>query len=270
MRTILICAVLVLAAAGCGGDGPGGEGTTVAAGAYPLAFLAGEIAAAGVTVEDLTPPGVEPHDLELGPRDVARVREADVVFLLHGFQPAVEQAAEGAGGDVVNLLPTGSDGDPHLWLDPSEATVLAERMAEHMPVDRARVQVLLHRLEELDIQYEVGLGDCERHSIAVSHAAFGQLADRYGLEQIPLAGRTPGAEATPEDLARAARLVRERGITTIFVEPLVAPDEAETLARETGTKTAVLDPVESEPEGGNYFSAMQANLAALREALGCR
>jgi zinc transport system substrate-binding protein len=259
---------------GCGGGGGSDGGTTVVAASYPLAFLVEEIAADGVTVENLTPAGVEPHDLELGPRDVARVRAADIVLLLGGFQPAVEDAARGSGATVLDLLPEGAT-DPHVWLDPTEYARLAPKVAEVVPADAARVQVLEHRLEELDIQYEVGLADCERREIVVSHAAFGALAARYDLEQIPLAGLTPGAEATPKDLERVARLVRERGITTIFVEPLVAPGEAEAIARETGAQTAVLDPIEgltkeAQERGDDYFSLMQANLTALREALGCR
>ena len=71
------------------------------------------------------------------------------------------------------------------------------------------------------------------------------------------------------------RQVRSVGATTVFFETLVSPRLAETVAREVGATTAVLDPLEGLTEeqiaaGEDYFSVMRENLAALREALGCR
>ena len=69
--------------------------------------------------------------------------------------------------------------------------------------------------------------------------------------------------------------VRSSGATTVFVEPLLSPEIAEVVARETGARTEVLNPLEGLTEeelerGENYLSVMRANLAALREGLGCR
>ena len=69
--------------------------------------------------------------------------------------------------------------------------------------------------------------------------------------------------------------MRSIGATTVFFETLVSPRLAETVAREVGATTAVLDPLEGLTEeeiaaGEDYFSVMRENLAALREALGCR
>ena len=71
------------------------------------------------------------------------------------------------------------------------------------------------------------------------------------------------------------RQVRAVGATTVFFETLVSPRLAETVAREVGATTAVLDPLEGLTKkeasaGENYFSVMRENLAALRKALGCR
>lgn len=280
---VLIRAGLLLAAvalfSGCGGEDSGGEDEErleVVASFYPLAFAA-ERTAPDADVENLTPPGVEPHDLELAPRDVARVRGADVVLYLGGgFQPAIEDAAEGAEGTALDLLVELGTlrEDVHVWLDPERYGEVVRRIARELTGDERSARLMLHRLDELDGIWELGLERCERREIVVSHAAYGFLAEAYGLEEIPLA-QSPDAEATPRDLERIARLVGERGITTVFVEPLASPEEAETIARETGTEVAVLDPVEGlteeqEAAGEDYFSIMLANLEALRSALGCR
>jgi len=109
----------VVVAAGCGGSQSTDGRTRVVAAFYPLAYAAEQIGGATVEVRNLTPPGAEPHDVELSPREVEAVRSADVVLYLGGgFQPAVEQAVAGASGTVVDVLPGLAVGDdPHVWLD---------------------------------------------------------------------------------------------------------------------------------------------------------
>src|SRR2546429_6821155 len=122
-------AALALIAAGCGAASGAKGRTTVVAAFYPLAYAAEQVGGAKVEVRNLTPPGAEPHDIELTPGDVGRLQQADVVlYLSHGFQPAVEQAVASARGKRVDVLAglglrrgvgdeTGKS-DPHVWLDP--------------------------------------------------------------------------------------------------------------------------------------------------------
>ncbi len=280
MRIILItaAAVLGLAAGACGGSaGASDDRDQVVAAFYPLAFAAIETAGDRFSVHDLTPSGSEPHDLELSIRDVERIRSAAFVLILGGgFQPSVEDAAEQAEGDVLDLLAKlnlHSD-DPHVWLDPKLYGQIVREVAAELG-DESSAEPLVERLEALDTELRAGLADCDRRELVTSHAAFGHLAEAYDLEQIPIAGLSPEAETTPKDLERIAGLVRETGVTTVFVEPLAPPDEAETIARETGTRTETLNPIEGLTQdeverGEDYFSLMRANLAVLREALGCR
>lgn len=276
---VLILA-LGLGAAACGDDGPSSSGKTeVVASFYPLAFAAESIGGPTVEVTNLTSAGTEPHDVELSVRDVERVRSADVVLYLgSGFQPAVERAVDGADVEAIDLLadPTSTDEgiDPHVWLDPLRYTEIANRIGEVL--DRpAAARQFGQRLRDLHQELEQGLAECERREIVTSHDAFSYLADRYGLEQISISGISPEAEPTPRELERVVAEVRASGATTVFFETLVTPRLAETVARETGTQAATLNPLEGlteeeVDEGSDYFSVMRANLAALREALGCR
>jgi zinc transport system substrate-binding protein len=250
----------------------------VVAALYPLAFAAAQIGGDTVDVTNLTPPGAEPHDVELSVRDVEAVRSADVVLYLgEGLQPAVAAAAEGASGTAIDLLEgidLRADGDPHAWLDPTLYAAMALRIGE--PLDRpGAAEDFADRLHELDADYERGLESCERREIVTSHAAFGYLADRYGLEQIAVTGLAPATEPAAADLERLAGEIEATGATTVFTEPLVSPRLAETVARESGVETATLDPLEGVTEeaaerGDDYFTIMRENLEALREALGCR
>ena len=133
---------------------------------------------------------------------------------------------------------------------------------------------LVRRLETLDRDFRRGLAHCARRGIVTSHAAFAYLADRYGLEQVPLVGVTLEAEPAAKDLERLVAKVREAGATTVFFEPLVSARLAETVAREAGcqprssTRSRGSRP-SSGSTGADYFSVMRENLAALRTALGC-
>jgi zinc transport system substrate-binding protein len=286
MRLIVILILTFscgLAPAACGGGsgekGVSGSGEeTVVAAFYPLAFAASEIGGDSVDVKNLTPPGAEPHDLEISPRDVAEVLDADLVLLLgHGFQRQLEDAAEHAD-NVAFLLDTPgldvhSNEDPHVWLDPVRYTRVVDRIGELLG-KQAAAKALEKRLADLDTEYRVGLAHCARHEIVTSHEAFAYLAERYGLEQVAITGLSPEAEPEPGKLQSVVDLVRGHGVTTIYFETLVSPRIAETVARETGARTAVLNPIEGLTEkeaskGEDYFSLMRENLAALRAGLGC-
>jgi zinc transport system substrate-binding protein len=291
--------VLTLAAAlvltGCGGDGEGGgDGRTrVVAAFYPLAYAAERIGGEDVDVENLTPPGAEPHDVELSVRDVERVRAADVVLYFGaGFQPALERAVRDAEGEAVDLLEgldlrKGGDAeehdgdaheneliDPHVWLDPLRFAEIAERIGTALGAE-SEAEAFAEELRALHGEYERGLAACARRELVTSHAAFGYLAERYGLEQIAITGLTPEAEPSARELEAVVEQVREHRATTIFFETLVSPKLAETVAREAGATTAVLDPLEGLSEadldrGEDYVTVMRSNLGALRTALGCR
>lgn len=301
---LLAAATALLTLAGvvaCSDQGAGADPdrVDVVAAFYPLQFLAERIGGDAVTVTSLAKPGAEPHDLELHPRQVGQVVDAELIVYLAGFQPAVDEAVEQNGGDrafdVAGVQPlrdaaagghehegeaghekTGGK-DPHLWLDPTRlATVgdeLAERLGRADPARAAdytaRAAALRTDLTKLDTEYADGLKTCQRREIVVSHTAFGYLAERYQLEQVGITGLTPDSDPSPQRLAEVAKEAREHQATTIFFESLVSPKVAQTVAREVGATTAVLDPIEGPPADGDYLSAMRANLQTLRTALDC-
>ncbi|MEU5941555.1 metal ABC transporter substrate-binding protein [Micromonospora sp. NPDC047548] len=301
-----VTALLTLGgAAACSPGGAGGDPqrVDVVAAFYPLQFLAERIGGDAVTVTNLAKPGAEPHDLELNPRQVGQVGEAELVVYLKGFQPNVDEAVDQNAGDrafdvatVQPLLTAAAGGhdhegeaghteerigglDPHLWLDPTRLAAVGDQLAQRLgraDPDRAadytaRAGTLRGELATLDAEFAAGLKTCQRREIVVSHTAFGYLTERYQLEQVGITGLTPDTEPSPKRLAEVAAEARAHRATTIFFETLVSPKIAETIAAEVGAKTAVLDPIEglSNDSGGDYLSVMRTNLQTLRTALSC-
>jgi zinc transport system substrate-binding protein len=291
-RAVALAAVPGLVLAACGDDddgagggsvaGAGGDPVSVVASFYPVAEAATRVGGDRVEVSNLTPAGVEPHDLELTPDQVDELEDADVLLYLgQGFQPAVEEVAERREGVSVDLLDgialeegatealeaeEGDDHadeseadqhaeaelDPHFWLDPQLfADAVAEidaSLADASPDDAeafaANAQSYQDELATLDGDFEASLSDCERDEIVTSHAAFFYLASRYGLTQLTIAGLAPEVEPDADRLAELADRIEQDGITTVFYEDLVSPEVAETLAREAGVEAALLSPIE--------------------------
>ena len=282
------------------GDTDSGE-VRAAAAFYPLAYAAERVGGDLVSVENLTRPGQEPHDLELNVRQTGLLADADLVVLEEGFQPAVDDATEtNATGRVLDvtsaadLLPAedhGEEGhaeeeehghgstDPHFWLDPLRLADVGDAVAAELgevdPDNAAtyddNAAALRAELEGLDAEYADGLAQCERDTVVVSHDAFGYLA-KYGIHLEPIVGLSPDAEPTPADLQRLQALIRDEGVTTVFSEPLTSAAPSSSLADDLDIDTAVLDPLEglsADDEDDDYLTIMRRNLGALQEANGC-
>ena len=295
-------AVSMVGACGSGlGSGADSGKVTVAAAFYPLEYAVSQVGGDLVEVKPLTKPGAEPHDLELNPRQVADVALADLVVYEKGFQPAVDDAVRSearhtaldvSGAARLDLTAADESGadhpqhddhaakDPHFWLDPMRyadvgdaiAAELGRRDPAHAATYVANAKAFRSSMTSLDGQFRAGLDKCRVKDLVTSHAAFGYLARAYGLTQQSITGLTPDAEPSPAALADITDRIERSGATTVYAETLVSEDVARTLARETGARLAVLDPIEgitTASAGRDYPGVMRANLATLEAGQEC-
>lgn len=309
LRDVRVLALLVgccLLAAGCAA-GPADDGgrLQVVAGFYPIAFAAERVGGDRVSVVSVAAPGAEPHDLELTPRQVAEIADADLVVYLAGFQPAVDaavaQEAPDRSVDVGQGIPplpaeanvtlgapeaperhdhSEGQADPHVWLDPRNMITIGRTIEARLaaldpggaPAFRANRARLAGELTRLDRRWAAGTRVCSSRDLVVSHAAFAYLAARYGFRQVAIAGLSPEEEPNPATIAELADFVRTSGTRTVYYETLVDPKVATTIAAEAGIDTRVLDPIEGVPpaRAEDYSSLMEANLTAVRGGQSCR
>ncbi|MET8533503.1 metal ABC transporter substrate-binding protein [Streptomyces sp. NPDC056653] len=281
-----------------------GDKLDVVASFYPMQFLAEEIGGTHVSVTTLTKPGVEPHDLELSPRQIGGLGDADYILYLKGIQPAVDDAIAQSGVrnsvDAAKLTTledhgteTGGDehghahegegagADPHIWLDPVKYAEVAKGVGKslekadpnHAADYRTNTDALVKKLDALNTSYRKGLSDTATKTFITTHSAFGYLAERYGLVQEGIAGIDPESEPSPARVKDIHTIAEKNKATTVFFETLASDKTAKTVARDTGLKTDVLDPLEgitAKSKGDNYIEVMQSNLAALQKALGAK
>ncbi|OWA20866.1 metal ABC transporter substrate-binding protein [Streptomyces sp. CS057] len=306
-------------------DGGNGDKLKVTASFYPMQFLTERIGGEHVAVTSLTKPGVEPHDLELTPRQIGSISESDYVLYLKGIQPAVDDAIKQSGvkntvdaatlttlenhGSEVSGHDHGHEGeeehgheeeaheehsqgdghnhgeeggaDPHIWLDPVKYAEVAKGVGkslekadpDHAADYKKNTDALVAELGELNTAYETGLKNTSTKTFITTHSAFGYLAERYGLTQQGIAGIDPEAEPSPARIQEIHTIAEKEKATTVFFETLASDKTAKTLAKDTGLKTGVLDPLEGitdKSQGADYIEVMESNLAALQKALGAK
>lgn len=258
---------------------------------YPLADFAKNVGGDLVNVTNITPAGVEPHEYEPTPQDLAKVYQANV-FLMNGngVDPWADKLAPDLAKNGVAVIRKMSEyvasttsTDPHFWLDPlsaehevsviTDAFILAD--PAHADQYNQKKAVYIEKLQALDLAYTQGLANCDRRTFVTSHNAFSYLAQRYSLTSRYILGLSPEAEPSAQQVATIARQAKEENIGYIFFETLVNPKLAQTIANEIGAKTLTLNPIEGLTNeelnaGEDYVSVMRENLANLRIALVCR
>jgi len=259
---------------------------------YPLYYFASEIGKDKTHVINITPAGVEPHDYDPTPQDIARIQESNVlIYNGAGFEPWLDKIK----GDFnkTTLVDTSAEvqleeskeesgKDPHIWLSPILAKSQVNKIVEgFITVDTKNKSLyekngddLKQKIDELDKKYKEGLRSCKQKSFVTSHAAFGYLAREYNLTQVPISGLSPDEEPSPAELVKVTKFAKENNVKYIFFETLVSPKLAETIAKEISAQTLVLDPVEGLSDddiaqGKNYFTVMESNLKNLQIALEC-
>ncbi|MFD7263403.1 metal ABC transporter substrate-binding protein [Streptomyces sp. NPDC059874] len=277
---VALGATALTACSGAGGDKDGK--LDVMASFYPMQFLAEQIGKDHVKVNALTKPGVEPHDLEITPKQTAQLGEADVILYLKTLQPAVDKAVAQSGvknvvdaGTLTKLEAHGASGhdhghegegeaghdhgheseageDPHIWLDPAKYAEVAQGVGkalekadpDHAADYKKNTDELVGKLTALDTEFKDGLKNTASKTFITTHSAFGYLAERYGLDQEGIAGVDPEAEPSPARIKEIQEIAKKDNVSTVFFETLASDKTAKTLATDTGLKTDVLDPLE--------------------------
>lgn len=268
---------------------------------YPIYYFAQKVAGNSANVELLIPNGVEPHDWDPTTKDMMKIQDADVfIYNSHYFETWTEKVfksidasklkiVEASDGiELMDALETGEEADhdhsehssskdPHVWLSPvlaqQEVDTIAKALGEVDPANKDQYEKnaaeLNSQIAELDREYKETIDQAMNKEFVTQHAAFGYLAKQYGLTQIPIAGLSPDVEPTLGKLAELTELTKKKNIKIIYFEELTSSKVADTLAKEIGAKTAVLNPLEGltkeeQKQGLDYIGVMKKNLESLK------
>jgi zinc transport system substrate-binding protein len=284
-----------------GGNSQQDEGKLkVVASFYPLAYFTQEIGGDKVEVSSLIPYNSEVHSWQPSIGDIGKAEDADVIIYngagldhwveddLLGSISTKDKVIVKASEGMMLLASDGQGeedhdgGDPHLWISPYTAVRLAERVVEALmeadPDNSAyyeeRWLALEQRFTDMDTRYSTELAAYSGETFFTTHAAYGYVADRYGLKQRGVIGLSADEQPSTEALAGIVEKMIEEGSHTIYIDPIYSDAYAKTLKTEIEAKTGesvmilrlylMLGPV----DGLDYFQQLESNLENLKLGLG--
>ncbi|MFW6125917.1 MAG: metal ABC transporter solute-binding protein, Zn/Mn family [Chloroflexota bacterium] len=267
----LIALLIAVAVLSCAMPGGGSDQIGVVVSIAPVGDFARQVAGERARVTVMVPPGSSPHTYEPTARQMAAVSEAAVYFKVGSgveFETMWldELIEENPGMLVVDLSEDVEllGADPHVWMSPVNAAIMVEKICDGMvEVDsggsafyRGNRDDYLTELAVLDGYVRCAFeGFANRHFL-IYHPAFTYFAAEYGLTQ--LAVEQGGKEPTPRVIEDCIEKALQYDLDYVFVAPQFASDDCETIAREIGGQTAVMDPL---PE--NYIAGMGRTVDAL-------
>lgn len=223
------------------------------------------------------------HDYTLTVEDMKAIERADVIVMSGaGIEAFMEDALAASDADVIDcsegldLLPPPEEHghedhgheeewDPHYWMDPGHflwaRDTLCEALSEYVTLS-GHVEYKLPDPADL-------LGDLSFPYLITFHDGFQYFAQAYGLTLLKAIEEEEGSTASAREIREIVELVEEYDIPAIFVEKNGSRSTAEVIRRETGCKIYELDMLMSGEGTGlqSYFDAMEANRAAIKEAL---
>lgn len=301
IKPVIIILAAVMLLAGCTGkpasrqSGNDGE-LTVVTSFYPIYLHTINIAGGipGVKVLNMTQPQTGClHDYQLTPSDMKLLEQADI-FVVNGAGmesfldkvinqlPDVKIVEASKGIELIPEEHGEDDGEsfnPHVWVSVSGAIEQVDNIAEQLAeldrdnADRYRsnAHAYIEKLEALRDKMHSVLDGLSNRKIITFHEAFTYFAKEFNLETVAVIEREPGSEPSAAELADTIDKVREAGIKALFAEPQYPSKAADTIARETGAKVYMLDPVVTGEADGEdpdaYIRIMENNLKVLEEAL---
>ena len=259
---ILMLAILTILSS-CSSNNVKGENgkITVYTSFYTMYDFALKIGGDKVNVVNMIPSGMEPHDWEPSPRDIAGLSGADLfIYNGAGMEGWVDKVIESIKNDKLITVETSKgisfekpvhahvhqeealthetehshhshEYDPHVWLNPRNAKIQMKVIKDALvQVDRENSRYYeenynfyAEKLDELDKKYKEAAASFSRKEIVVSHAAYGYLCSAYGLEQFSLEGIASDSEPTPARMAEIIDFIRKHDVSVIFSTVFPAP-----------------------------------------------
>lgn len=167
-------------------------------------------------------------------------------------------------------------GNPHYWLDPLNAKVIASNIAERLsrlsPADEAYFKKNLldfnRRIDEKLLEWKSKLAPFKGKEIAIYHRSWPYFANRFDLEVACELEPKPGIPPSPGHLKEVIEIIKQRDIKVILMEVFYDEKPAHFVAEQTGANVVVVpNSVGGTKEAKDYFSLIDTIVDELVKAL---
>lgn len=233
------------------------EKLTIATTFTVIADMARNVAGDAADVVSITKPGAEIHNYQPTPRDLLRVRDADIVFwnglgLERWFEKFMRRLKNAKGVVISTGVqeipivqgPYRDKPNPHAWMSPSAALIYVGNIANALiEIDPANADIYRQNADDYSariialiapLKERLETVPTEHRWLATSEGAFSYLARDFGLSEIYLWPINADSQGTPQQVKRMIDAVREHNIAAVFSESTISNKAARQVARETG------------------------------------
>lgn len=239
-----------------------------------IADLAKNVAGDAADVVSITRPGSEIHNYQPTPRDLIRVRDADVVLWnglglerwFEKFISRVKNATDVVVSAGVEPLPIregpySDQPNPHAWMSPDDVSIyirnieqaLSTADPDNAALYKANAEAYLEEIASVALSITERLNTVpeDKRWLATTEGAFSYLAREFGLQEIYLWPINADAQGTPQQVRSMIDAVRENDIPVVFSESTLSDKPAKQVARDTGAAYGGVLYVDSlsEPDG---------------------
>jgi ABC-type Zn uptake system ZnuABC Zn-binding protein ZnuA len=221
-----------------------------------------------IDLDVLLPSGVDPHSFEPAPQDIAKLSNADILFINGaGLETFLNSIIESSGGDfrVVDLSEeiqlislvkefesedeyTPGGFDPHIWMDPNNVIIWVNQISEVLskidvessPEFKANAQAYIRELENLDrwIVSQVEQIPPQQRKLVTDHLVFSYFARAYNFVQVGavLPAFSNQSQTSAKEIANLEDTILKEKVKAILVGVSVNPDLARRVAEDTGVQ----------------------------------
>jgi zinc transport system substrate-binding protein len=269
MKRFLLQLVIGILLTGCFSETPKSEKKILFVSILPLKYFTDKIAGDSWRVEVTVPPGVGPETYSPTPKQIMLLGEAQAYFSigylgfeqawLENFRASNPQLQVFATSKRIDLIkdehhdgdhdhPQGVD--PHIWSSPKTARLIARNIYDGMmQIDpqngdtyQKNFNAIMTEIQKVDSTVTQILSNASSNKFIVFHPALGYFARDYGLEQLSI--EFEGKVPSPKHLQKVIDAAKSSNIKLILIQKEFDKENAEIIARETGSKIVQIDPLD--------------------------
>lgn len=281
---------------------PDNKKMEIAATTFPIYDIARTVAGPDALVHLIVPPGTSPHAFDVSAETIKNIGGSDVMLVSgHGvddwiaslrhalpdvpvivmdrnisLRSIVAQDEHEEGGHEEEGVEHGHGSiDPHYWLDPNNAKIMASTIAdelkkidpEHAGRYTERKDAFVQELEKQDAVWQARLQSFTKRDVLTFHDAFYYFADHFNLNVVATYEPFAGKEPSPQYLAELHHIVKEYDIRTLFIEPQLSRSGLDAFASDVGATIGVLDEMGGADGKESYIRLVDANVSEVEKAL---
>lgn len=267
---------------------------------YALYDITSHLTGDKIKVVNLLPQGVDPHSFEPTPQTMAQLEKSALfIYSSKELEPWSEHLSQNiqrfAVAPLLQLRELKQEKhheahqhhdsihDPHYWLDPNNMIILTHAIAKELqqryPQQKEQIKTnakhYISQLQQLDSLYKKQLKTCKKHTIVVTHNAFGYMAQRYHFNVESLTGLSSEAQPSPKAVTHILQTVQNKGLGVVFGESFANQKTIQSIANDLHISLQTLQPLgnitaKEQKNNADYVSLMKQNLQKISKVMECQ